>query len=150
MLEQVDDAEVIDLRDGAAPVMSAAGAETGGEHGTVEVPVRRSQHAACRVDPTVGRGEVGDDVRLLEIHADDGVAVVSQPVRGLESHARGRAGDDVGTHASKCGRPAHRDPVRGAIPRFAWGVGLALTVGTHGPSQPRRQRSSVWSLWTDW
>ena len=64
-------------------VSGRAGAETGREHGTVQSGPRCLQNAVDGSPASLGGRQIGDDVCLLDIHSDHGVAGVAQFLRDL-------------------------------------------------------------------
>ena len=86
-VKQVNDAEVVNLGDQARTVSGRAGPETGREHGAVQSAPRRRQNTVDGSPTSLGGRQIRDDVCLLEVHSDHGVAGIAQSLRDLEPHA---------------------------------------------------------------
>ena len=86
-VKEVDDAEVVNLGDQARTVSGRAGPETSREHGAVQSAPRRRQHTVDGSPTSLGGRQIGDDVCLLEVHPDHGVAGIAQSLRDIVPHA---------------------------------------------------------------
>jgi hypothetical protein len=76
--ERLDDTEEVHLCDQPITVGAGSGTQTGRQHGPVEHAAGRREHLVCGGPSSGGVGEVGDDVGILEIDADDPVTACDE------------------------------------------------------------------------
>ncbi|WP_242576746.1 hypothetical protein [Streptomyces sp. A10(2020)] len=107
-VEEGDGAEVVDRGDGGRVGEVRADARHGGD--AVQGPAAEPQDLVGGVAASAGGAEVGGDVGVPQVDADDPVSGIPQPGRAGGSHARGASGDRVRTHgrapclaADRCG-----------------------------------------------